>query len=146
MLAEQRNVVALRAGLIKLGAGNDTTIGGTSTSDTIYGGEGADSFTITGAASKLTLTDTRGASRLIANGDVTDSTVTFGDLADTFNDVGGDEVITTSTVTLGGGNDSMNFHDLIGSTLQAGAGNDSIVMDGKWDGTGTTSRRLSRCW
>ena len=122
---------------LKLGAGNDTVIvGGTSDQATIYGGAGDDSFTVTGASTKLVLSDTQSKSQVTLDGDTTDGVITLGSGADTLQDVGGDEELITTSVDLAAGNDTVNFHDLDGSTLKAGDGADSIVLDGKLDNTG----------
>ena len=97
---------------IKLGADNDSiTIGTTANGMTIYGGEGTDSFSIVGAAGATganTISDTQGASYIFMDGDQTNSSITTGSGADTLDlNNTGNEVITTSNISVGAGNDTL---------------------------------------
>ena len=94
-------------------------VGGTSDQATIYGGEGNDSFTITGASTKLVLQDTQDKSYVTIDGNTTDGVITLGSGTDTVINGGGDEQLITTSVDLAGGNDTIDFDDLLGATLKA---------------------------
>lgn len=130
--ADSLDIVSVVSGTIALGAGKDSVnLGGLNAATVTSGAD--DKHISLGSASAASVTLGDGADVVSLGGNVEASTLDLGDGKDTLD--GTATSITSSTITAGAGNDSLVLDSVQSSSIDLGAGDDVISLHGASDVT-----------